>query len=80
MFGKSSNGFASVESLQKQVSDSISLFTTVREKLVQSCEKLKQQIEMRDAEIEKLSAERTSLDQLNNHSLDMIGKIDQIIA
>ena len=80
MFGKSSNGFTSVESLQKQVSDSISLFTTVREKLVQSCEKLKQQIEMRDAEIEKLSAERTSLDQLNNHSLDMIGKIDQIIA
>lgn len=80
MFGKSSNGFTSVESLQKQVSDSISLFTTVREKLVQSCEKLKQQIEMRNAEIEKLSAERESLDKLNSHSLDMIGKIDQIIA
>lgn len=57
MFGKSTTGLTSVESLQKQVSDSVSLFTTVRNNLTKACEKLAEQINLRDAEIEKLSNE-----------------------
>jgi hypothetical protein len=79
MFGKSTTGLASVESLQKQVSDSVSLFTTVRNNLTKACEKLAEQINLRDAEIEKLSNERESLDQLRGHSEKVISKIDKIL-
>lgn len=80
MFGKSTTSLTSVESLQKQVSDSISLFTTVRNNLTKACEKLAEQISMRNTEIERLSSERNSLEQLNNHSVNMIEKIDQILS
>ena len=79
MFGKSTTGLTSVESLQKQVSDSVSLFTTVRANLTSACEKLKQQISLRDEEIAKLSDERTALDQLRDHSEKVISKIDKIL-
>ena len=79
MFGKSTTGLTSVESLQKQVSDSVSLFTTVRNNLMKACEKLAEQINLRDAEIEKLSNERESLDQLRGHSEKVISKIDKIL-
>lgn len=79
MFGKSTIGLTSVESLQKQVSDSVSLFTTVRNNLTKACEKLAEQINLRDAEIEKLSNERESLDQLRGHSEKVISKIDKIL-
>jgi hypothetical protein len=79
MFGKSTTGLTSVESLQKQVSDSVSLFTTVRNNLTKACEKLAEQINLRDAEIEKLSNERESLDQLRGHSEKVISKIDKIL-
>lgn len=79
MFGKSTTGLTSVESLQKQVSDSVSLFTTVRNNLTKACEKLAQQISMRNTEIERLSSERESLDQLRGHSEKVISKIDKIL-
>lgn len=79
MFGKSTTCLTSIESLQKQVSDSVSLFTTVRNNLTKACEKLAEQINLRDAEIEKLSNERESLDQLRGHSEKVISKIDKIL-
>ena len=79
MFGKSTTGLTSVESLHKQVSDSVSLFTTVRNNLTKACEKLAQQISMRNTEIERLSSERESLDQLRDHSEKVISKIDKIL-
>ena len=79
MFDKSSN-LLSIESLTKQVSDSISLFTTVRENLKKAKEKLQTQISLRDAEIAKLSDEREKLDQLCTHSENVINKIDQILS
>jgi hypothetical protein len=75
-----STGLTPVETLQKQVSNAVSLFTTIRENLKKSQDSLTQQIDLRDAEIAKLSAERQTLDELWGQSANVIDKIDQILA
>lgn len=75
-----STGFTPVETLQKQVNNAVSLFNTVRDNLKKSQENITAQIDARDAEIAKLSAERQTLDELWQHSAQIVDKIDQILG
>ena len=75
-----STGFTPVETLQKQVNNAVSLFNTVRDNLKKSQENITAQIDARDAEIAKLSAERQTLDELWQHSAQGVDKIDQILG
>lgn len=75
-----STGFTPVETLQKQVNNAVSLFNTVRDNLKKSQENITAQIDARDAEIAKLSAERQTLDELWQHSAQVVDKIDQILG
>lgn len=74
------SGFTPVENLKKQVSNAVSLFTTIRENLKKSQDTISNQIDLRDAEIAKLSEERQSLDELWQNSASVIDKIDQILS
>ena len=75
-----STGFTPVETLQKQVNNAVSLFNTVRDNLKKSQENITAQIDARDAEIAKLSAERQTLDELWQHSAQVVDRIDQILG
>ena len=70
----------SVENLQKQVNNTISLFSTILDTLKKSQDEMTAQIDARDAEIAKLSDERQTLDALWQTSARIIDKIDQIIS
>lgn len=69
-----------VETLQKQVSNAVSLFTTIRENLKKSQDAISKQIDLRDAEIAKLSDERQNLDTLWNESARVIDNIEKIVS
>ena len=75
-----STGFIPVETLQKQVSNAVSLFNTIRDNLKKSQENISAQIDARDAEIAKLSEERQTLDELWQNSAKVVDKIDQILG
>ena len=65
MFKKSpSTEFISVENLQKQVNNAVSLFSTILDNLKKSQDSITVQIDTRDAEIARLSEERQTLDAL----------------
>ena len=70
----------SVENLQKQVNNAVSLFSTILDTLKKSQDEMTAQIDARDAEIAKLSDERQTLDALWQTSARIIDKIDQIIS
>ena len=74
------SGFTPVESLKKQVSTAISLFTTIKENLKKSQDAISAQIDLRDAEITKLSDERQNLDTLWNESARVIDNIEKIVS
>ena len=74
------SGFTPVESLKKQVSNAISLFTTIKENLKKSQDAISAQIDLRDAEITKLSDERQNLDTLWNESARVIDNIEKIVS
>ena len=81
MFKKSpSTEFISVENLQKQVNNAISLFSTILDNLKKSQDNITVQIDARDAEIARLSEERQTLDALWQTSARAIDKIGQIIS
>ena len=80
MFKRSQSNLTSVETLQKQVSNTISLFSTIRQGLKSAQEKLTQQISLRDEEITKLSEERQTLDELYTKSGNVIDKINQVLS
>lgn len=81
MFKKSpSTEFISVENLQKQVNSAVSLFSTILDNLKKSQDNITAQIDARDAEIERLSEERQTLDALWQTSARAIDKIGQIIS
>ena len=81
MFKKSpSTEFISVENLQKQVNNAVSLFSTILDNLKKSQDNITAQIDARDAEIARLSEERQTLDALWQTSARAIDKIGQIIS
>lgn len=81
MFKKSpSTEFISVENLQKQVNNAVSLFSTILDKLKKSQDSITVQIDARDAEIARLSEERQNLEALWQTSARAIDKIGQIIS
>ena len=81
MFKKSpSTEFISVENLQKQVNNAVSLFSTILDNLKKSQDSITVQIDTRDAEIARLSEERQNLEALWQTSARVIDKIDQIIS
>ena len=81
MFKKSpSTEFISVENLQKQVNNAVSLFSTILDNLKKSQDSITVQIDARDAEIARLSEERQNLEALWQTSARVIDKIDQIIS
>lgn len=81
MFKKSpSTEFISVENLQKQVNNAVSLFSTILDNLKKSQDNITAQIDARDAEISRLSEERQTLDALWQTSARAIDKIGQIIG
>ena len=69
----------SVENLQKQVNNAVSLFSTILDSLRKSQDEMTAQIDARDEEIARLSEERQTLDALWQTSARVIDKIDQII-
>ena len=69
----------SIDSLQKQISNSVSMFTTVRDNLKKVQENLSKQVELRDAEIQKLTEERCVLNDMHTKSENIINKINSII-
>ena len=73
-------GLTSVETLKKGVSNAVSLFTTILENLKKSQSEISEQIDLRDAEIAKLSGERNELDALKANGSSVIAKIEQILA
>lgn len=75
-----STGFTPVETLKKQVTNAVSLFTTIRENLKKSQDAISAQIDLRDAEIAKLSDERQNLDTLWNESARVIDNIEKIVS
>ena len=70
----------SVENLQKQVNNAVSLFSTILDSLRKSQDEMTAQIDARDEEIARLSEERQTLDALWQTSARVIDKIDQIIS
>ena len=70
----------SVENLQKQVNNAVSLFSTILDSLKKSQDIMTAQIDARDEEIARLSEERQTLDALWQTSARVIDKIDQIIS
>ena len=70
----------SVENLQKQVNNTVSLFSTILDSLRKSQDEMTAQIDARDEEIARLSEERQTLDALWQTSARVIDKIDQIIS
>ena len=81
MFKKSSSTeFISVENLQKQVNNAVSLFSTILDNLKKSQDSITVQIDARDAEIARLSEERQNLEALWQTSARAIDKIGQIIS
>ena len=81
MFTKSpSTEFISVENLQKQVNNAVSLFSTILDNLKKSQDSITVQIDARDAEIARLSEERQNLEALWQTSARAIDKIGQIIS
>lgn len=70
----------SVENLQKQVNNAVSLFSTILDSLKKSQDEMTAQIDARDEEIARLSEERQTLDALWQTSARVIDKIDQIIS
>lgn len=81
MFKKSpSTEFISVENLQKQVNNAVSLFSTILDNLKKSQDSITVQIDARDAEIARLSEERQNLEALWQTSARAIDKIGQIIS
>ena len=70
----------SVENLQKQVNNTVSLFSTILDSLRKSQDEMTVQIDARDEEIARLSEERQTLDALWQTSARVIDKIDQIIS
>lgn len=81
MFKKSpSTEFISVENLQKQVNNAVSLFSTILDNLKKSQDSITVQIDTRDAEIARLSEERQNLEALWQTSARVIDKIGQIIS
>ena len=81
MFKKSpSTEFISVENLQKQVHNAVSLFSTILDNLKKSQDSITVQIDARDAEIARLSEERQNLEALWQTSARAIDKIGQIIS
>lgn len=81
MFKKSpSTEFISVENLQKQVNNAVSLFSTILDNLKKSQDSITVQIDARDAEITRLSEERQNLEALWQTSARAIDKIGQIIS
>lgn len=81
MFKKSpSTEFISVENLQKQVNNAVSLFSTILDNLKKSQDSITVQIDTRDAEIARLSEERQNLEALWQTSARAIDKIGQIIS
>ena len=81
MFKKSpSTEFISVENLQKQVNNAVSLFSTILDNLKKSQDSITVQIDARDAEIARLSEERQNLEALWQTSARIIDKIGQIIS
>ena len=75
-----STGFTPVTTLQKQVANAVSLFTTIKENLKKSQDAISTQIDLRDAEIAKLSDERQNLDTLWNESARVIDNIEKIVS
>ena len=75
-----STGFTPVENLKKQVNNAVSLFTTIKENLKKSQDAISTQIDLRDAEIAKLSEERQNLDELWNESARVIDNIEKIVS
>ena len=81
MFKKSpSTEFISVENLQKQVNNAVSLFSTILDNLKKSQDSITVQIDARDAEIARLSEERQNLEALWQTSAIAIDEIGQIIS
>ena len=81
MFKKSpSTEFISVENLQKQVNNAVSMFSTILDNLKKSQDSITVQIDTRDAEIARLSEERQNLEALWQTSARAIDKIGQIIS
>ena len=81
MFKKSpSTEFISVENLQKQVNNAVSLFSTILDNLKKSQDSITVQIDARDTEIARLSEERQNLEALWQTSARAIDKIGQIIS
>lgn len=81
MFKKSpSTEIISVENLQKQVNNAVSLFSTILDNLKKSQDNITVQIDARDAEIARLSEERQNLEALWQTSARAIDKIGQIIS
>ena len=81
MFKKSPSAeFISVENLQKQVNNAVSLFSTILDNLKKSQDSITVQIDARDAEIARLSEERQNLEALWQTSARAIDKIGQIIS
>lgn len=81
MFKKSpSTEFISVENLQKQINNAVSLFSTILDNLKKSQDSITVQIDARDAEIARLSEERQNLEALWQTSARAIDKIGQIIS
>ena len=81
MFKKSpSTEIISVENLQKQVNNAVSLFSTILDNLKKSQDSITVQIDARDAEIARLSEERQNLEALWQTSARAIDKIGQIIS
>ena len=81
MFKKSpSTEFISVENLQKQVNNAVSLFSTILDNLKKSQDSITVQIDARDAAIARLSEERQNLEALWQTSARAIDKIGQIIS
>ena len=76
----SSTKIISVENLQKQVNNAVSLFSTILDSLRKSQDEMTAQIDARDEEIARLSEERQTLDALWQTSARVIDKIDQIIS
>ena len=70
----------SIENLQKQVNNAVSLFSTILDSLKKSQDIMTAQIDARDEEIARLSEERQTLDALWQTSARVIDKIDQIIS
>ena len=70
----------SVENLQKQVNNAVSLFSTILDSLKKSQDIMTAQIDARDEEIARLSEERQNLEALWQTSARVIDKIDQIIS